>query len=100
MEQTQQEARNKWPIIRLADFSGELQPCRLCGGSARVFVVDPVGTWLRTVMKDKTFVAARCACGATGKLQATGLSAIGTVIDEPRAAAAAARSWNAENRTA
>lgn len=95
---TDQEIRNGWTIIRRADFSGKLQPCRECGGEAQVFVVDPVGTWLRSVMPATTvFLAARCACGTTGKLSTTGRNVItGNFVDEKRAAEIAAKNWNAQ----
>lgn len=93
----EQEIRSRWTAIRRADYDGALQPCRTCGGEAQVFVVDPVGTWLRSVMPETTtFLAARCTCGATGKLASTGRNVFGNIIDECGAAACAARTWNAE----
>ncbi len=94
-----QEHRRKYQIIRPAAYAGTIAPCSRCGSLPQLFVIDPVGTWLRYVMPDETFFAVRCGCGETGKLNSTGRTAIGTYIDEQRAAALAVRSWNAEQES-
>lgn len=94
-----QEHRRKYQIIRPAAYAGIIAPCSRCGSLPQLFVIDPVGTWLRYVMPDETFFAVRCGCGETGKLNSTGRTAIGTYIDEQRAAALAVRSWNAEQES-
>lgn len=93
-----QEARRKWQTIRRADYAGTLKPCRRCGSMPQLFVIDPVGLYLRAVMPAETvFFAARCACGKTGNLNATGRNIItGARIDEHRAAEFAAEAWNTE----
>lgn len=95
---TDQEIRNRWTIIRPADYDGALQPCARCGGKAQIFVVDPVGLWIRRVMpEDTVFMAARCTCGTTGKLSTTGRNVVtGNFVDELRAAEIAAKNWNAQ----
>ena len=102
MEQTPQEVRQAWQVIRPADYAGTLERCSRCGSAPQLFVIDPVGTWIKHLEagKKETFFAVRCACGMTGKFCFTGKCATGKHIDEQHAAELAARSWNAENRTA
>lgn len=90
-----QEQRAKWAFIRQADYTEQLKACRRCEGTPQLFVIDPVGLWLREALKRETFFAARCACGAIGPCRNTCETLYGK-IDGQQAAVLAAEAWNAE----
>lgn len=92
-----QEYRRQYQTIRPAEYAGKLDACRRCGADPQLFVIDPVGTWIRYVVpKGTTFYAVRCGCGETGALRQTGRTANGFYIDDQRAAEQAGEAWNAE----
>ena len=90
------ELRSKWQTIRPAEYDGPLTPCRECGSSPQVYVVDPVGLYIKAFMPDETFFAVRCSCGRTGELRYTGRNVFGEYITISKAATKAADVWNAE----
>ncbi len=94
-----QGKQNEWKTLRRIEYDGELESCRRCGAVPQLYVIQPAGIHVKILtLKTEAFVAARCACGATGPLKPTGIDLFGMYIDEDRAALRAANAWNFEQR--